>query len=174
MNALYNPPPDVLVPAIEWLSWEQVVETRDRMLQEFVGYYDPAEYTLVFVLLPSPSGNSVAIWREKVRVPPEARIGRTPDVDLAKAALRKEYPVTVDEWYAPKSFCFLRFTINDLLAGRHPYGPLVLYQQKDHHHRRRRRRVSSVVSSDRCSESSGNFLVTIPPTTSLHVVLLMI
>lgn len=69
------------------------------MLQEFVGYYDPAEHTLLFVLLPSKTGNSVAIWREKVEVPANLRVLRARDVELAKAALKKDYPVTVDEWY---------------------------------------------------------------------------
>lgn len=98
VNAAYTLPVGTTEPAVNWLSWDRIVETRDRMLQEFVGYYDPAEHALVFVLLPSRTGNSVAIWREKVEVPANLRMLRTRDVELAKAALKKDYPVTVDEW----------------------------------------------------------------------------
>ncbi|EIM88496.1 uncharacterized protein STEHIDRAFT_167775 [Stereum hirsutum FP-91666 SS1] len=100
VNASYAP--ESTEPAVDWLSWDHIVETRDRMLQEFVGYYDPAEHTLLFVLLPSKTGNSVAIWREKVEVPANLRVLRARDVELAKAALKKDYPVTVDEWPSPQ------------------------------------------------------------------------
>lgn len=94
------------------------------MLQEFVGYYDPAEHTLVFVLLPSKTGNSVAIWREKVEVPPNLRVLRVRDVELAKAALKKDYPVTVDEWYV-----FMPYTLGGTLTV---FSPLQAFSTTDH------------------------------------------
>lgn len=70
----------------------------DRILQESVGYYNPAMHIIVFVLLPSPSGNSVAIWRRKLRIPNNIRLAYQAQITQAMASLRKEYPVFVDEY----------------------------------------------------------------------------
>ncbi|KAF8506022.1 hypothetical protein F5888DRAFT_1604606 [Russula emetica] len=84
-------------PALDWLSYEDVVETRDRLLQESVGFYDPSMQVIVFVFLPSKSGNSLAMWRRKVAVPNSVRLAHLREIDLAKAALSRDYPVLVDE-----------------------------------------------------------------------------
>jgi hypothetical protein len=73
------------------------VETRDRLLQESVGFYDPATQAIVFVFLPSKTGNSLAMWRRKVPVPNSVRLTHLVEIGLAKAALRKDYPVLIDE-----------------------------------------------------------------------------
>lgn len=73
------------------------METRDRLMQESVGFYDPAVQVMVFVYLPSKSGNSLAMWRRKVVVPSSVRLAHPREIELAKAALRREYPVLVDE-----------------------------------------------------------------------------
>jgi len=75
-----------------------VVETRDRLLQESVGYYDPGMQVIVFVLLPSKSGNSLAMWRRKVAVPNSVRLSHLREIELAKAALRRNYLVLIDEY----------------------------------------------------------------------------
>jgi hypothetical protein len=84
-------------PTLDWLIYEDVVETRDRLLQESVGFYDPSMQVIVFVFLPSKSGNSLAMWRRKVAVPNSVRLAHLREIDLAKAALRRDYPVFVDE-----------------------------------------------------------------------------
>ena len=96
INASYDAPAGN-GPAIDWLTYEDVVETRDRLLQESVGFYDPGMQVFVFVLLPSKSGNSLAMWRRRVTVPDSVRLSHLREIELAKAALRKEYPVFVDE-----------------------------------------------------------------------------
>jgi len=96
INASYDSPSGD-GPALDWLIYEDVVETRDRLLQESVGFYDPAMQVIVFVFLPSKSGNSLAMWRRKVAVPNSVRLAHLREIDLAKAALRRDYPVFVDE-----------------------------------------------------------------------------
>ncbi|KAF8270993.1 hypothetical protein EI94DRAFT_1721669 [Lactarius quietus] len=106
INASYDAPAGT-GPAIDWLSYADVVETRDRLLQESVGFYDPALQVIVFVLLPSKSGNSLAMWRRKVPVPSSVRLSHVREIELAKAALQRDYPVLVDEFrplpYRPTS-----------------------------------------------------------------------
>jgi hypothetical protein len=71
----------------------------DRTLQESVAFYDPAMQVIVFVFLPSKSGNSVAMWRRKVVVPNNTRLRLQREINLAMAGLRREqdYVVYVDE-----------------------------------------------------------------------------
>ncbi|KAI9467275.1 hypothetical protein BJY52DRAFT_59621 [Lactarius psammicola] len=106
INASYDAPSGI-GPALDWLTYEDVVETRDRLLQESVGFYDPGMQVIVFVLLPSKSGNSLAMWRRKVAVPNSVRLSHLREIELAKAALRREYDVFVDEYrplpYRPTS-----------------------------------------------------------------------
>jgi hypothetical protein len=71
----------------------------DRTLQESVAFYDPTVQVIVFVLLPSKSGNSVAMWRRKIIVPNNTRLKLQREINIAMAGLRKEqdYVVHVDE-----------------------------------------------------------------------------
>jgi hypothetical protein len=84
-------------PAFDWLTYEDVVETRDRLLQESVGHYDPSMQVIVFVFLPSKSGNSLAMWRRKFPVPESIRLANLREIDIVKMSLRKDYTVWVDE-----------------------------------------------------------------------------
>ncbi|KAI0053049.1 hypothetical protein FA95DRAFT_1579727 [Auriscalpium vulgare] len=102
VNAAYEPPHGSNEPAFDWLTYDSAKETRDRIIQESVGFYDPAKQVVVFVLLPSKTGNSVAMWRRKIPVPNSVRLAHLHEIQLAKAALRKEYPVWVDELTPPK------------------------------------------------------------------------
>ncbi|KAF8450749.1 hypothetical protein L210DRAFT_3386196 [Boletus edulis BED1] len=97
VNAAYRPVHSPSEPAFDWVTWNQIQRTMDRILQESVGYYNPAMHVIVFVLLPSPSGNSVAIWRRKLSIPNNIRLAYQAQITQATAALRKEYPVLVDE-----------------------------------------------------------------------------
>ena len=101
VNASYTPATGE--PALDWLSYHDVVGTRDKLIQESIGFYDPARQVIVFTLLPSASGNSVAMWRRKVSVPTNLRLAWAREIELAKAALMKDYLVYVDEleWVSP-------------------------------------------------------------------------
>ena len=96
VNASYDSPSSG-GPVLDWLTYEDVVETRDRLLQESVGHYDPSMQVIVFVFLPSKSGNSLAMWRRKFPVPESIRLANHREIDIVKAALRKDYTVWVDE-----------------------------------------------------------------------------
>jgi hypothetical protein len=97
VNASYIPRTGPNEPALDWLGYEDAVETRDRLIQESVGFYDPAMQVVVFVMLPSKTGNSVAMWRRKINVPNSVRLAHLQEIEIAKAALKKDYPVVVDE-----------------------------------------------------------------------------
>jgi hypothetical protein len=96
INASYDSPTGG-GPGIEWLTYDDVVETRDRLLQESVGFYDPSTQVIVFVFLPSKTGNSLAMWRRKIAVPDSLRLRNLDEIDIVRAALRKDYAVLVDE-----------------------------------------------------------------------------
>jgi hypothetical protein len=98
VNADYRPVHSPSEPAFDWVTWSQIQLTMDRILQESVGYYNPAMHIIVFVVLPSPSGNSVAIWRRKLSIPNNIRLAYQAQITQAMASLRKEYPVFVDEY----------------------------------------------------------------------------
>ncbi|KAJ4478127.1 hypothetical protein J3R30DRAFT_3290343 [Lentinula aciculospora] len=89
-------------PAFDWLTFDQLQKTRDRIMQESAAFYDPTAQAIVFVFLPSKSGNSVAMWRQKINVPNNMRLMLQAEVSLALAALRREedYVVHVDEYVA--------------------------------------------------------------------------
>ncbi|KAJ7179374.1 hypothetical protein C8R46DRAFT_887053 [Mycena filopes] len=99
-NADYRPPQSPNEPAFDWLTFDQLQASRDRTLQESVAFYDPAVICIVFVFLPSKSGNSVAMWRRKISVGNNTRATRVNEIYLAMAGLRreKEYVVHVDEY----------------------------------------------------------------------------
>jgi len=71
----------------------------DKTLQESVAFYDPGQLVIVFVYLPSQTGNSVAIWRRKVHVPDRARLKYRNELAAITKTLRKneQYVVMVDE-----------------------------------------------------------------------------
>ena len=86
-------------PAFDWLTFDQLRETRDPILQNSAIRYDPAMVVCVFVFLPSESGNSVAMWRRKINVPNNTRLRFQHEIGIAKGGLRKDkdYVVHVDE-----------------------------------------------------------------------------
>lgn len=82
-------------------------------MQESVAFYDPSSQVIVFVFLPSKSGNSVAMWRRKINVPNNMRLMLKGEVSLALAALRREedYVVHVDEYAFFRNFSVLKALI---------------------------------------------------------------
>ncbi|KAJ7688474.1 hypothetical protein B0H17DRAFT_938470 [Mycena rosella] len=98
-NADYRSPHNPQEPAFDWLTFDQLQASRDKILQESVAFYDPAVTCIVFVFLPSKSGNSVAMWRRKITIGNNTRASRINEINLAMAGLRREkdYIVHVDE-----------------------------------------------------------------------------
>ncbi|KAJ7228913.1 hypothetical protein GGX14DRAFT_346343 [Mycena pura] len=99
-NADFRPPNSPNEPAFDWLTFDQLQASRDKILQESVAFYDPAVTCVVFVFLPSKSGNSVAMWRRKISIGSNTRASRITEIRLAVAGLRREkdYIVHVDEY----------------------------------------------------------------------------
>ncbi|KAG7449446.1 uncharacterized protein BT62DRAFT_887804 [Guyanagaster necrorhizus] len=99
VNADFRSPKNPNEPAFDWLTFDQLQKTRDKILQESVAFYDPAVQVIVFIFLPSPSGNSVAMWRRKINVPNNIRLMLQAEISLVLTGLRKdkEYLVHVDE-----------------------------------------------------------------------------
>ncbi|TFK43208.1 hypothetical protein BDQ12DRAFT_169053 [Crucibulum laeve] len=98
-NAEYRHPQHPNSPAFDWLSFDQLHMTMDKIMQESVAFYNPAVHVIVFVFLPSKSGNSVAMWRRKINVPNNARLTYQGEINVAIGGLRrdKDYVVHVDQ-----------------------------------------------------------------------------
>ncbi|EKM59051.1 uncharacterized protein PHACADRAFT_249227 [Phanerochaete carnosa HHB-10118-sp] len=84
-------------PAFDWLTLEQVRPTMDRILQESVVCYKPMSKVVVFVFLPSKSGNSMAVWRRKLPVPESVRMANKDALEYVISTLPEEKIVYVDE-----------------------------------------------------------------------------
>lgn len=107
-NADYRIPGGKNEPAFDWLTFDHLQETRDKIMQESAAFYDPTAQAIIFVFLPSQSGNSVAMWRRKINVPNNMRLMLQAEISLALAALRREedYVVHVDEYVATSGALF--------------------------------------------------------------------
>ena len=108
VNADYNPPDRPKDFAVDYLTFDDLQKSLDKTLQSSVISYDPTLQVIVFVFLPSKSGNSVAIWRRKLVVPNNARLRFQLELDIALSGLKEpqEYKVFVDE-YGNFSLSFL-------------------------------------------------------------------
>ena len=84
---------------MDYLTFDDLQKSFDKTLQSSVISYDPAVQVIVFVFLPSKSGNSIAIWRRKLTVPNNARLRFQNELDIALGGLKdpKEYIVYIDE-----------------------------------------------------------------------------
>lgn len=98
MNAEYRSPKHPNEPAFDWLTFDDLQPTMDQTLQGSVAQYNPYAQVIVFVLLPSQTGNSIAIWRRKIAVPNNMRLAYSGKIKQALAALRKDYILHVDEY----------------------------------------------------------------------------
>lgn len=98
-NASFRLPDHPTQPIFDWVTFDVLCNTLDKTLQESVGFYDPAQIVIVFVYLPSHTGNSVAIWRRKLPVPGNVRRMYQPQIDIVKKSLRqpKDYVVYLEE-----------------------------------------------------------------------------
>ncbi|EKM80468.1 hypothetical protein AGABI1DRAFT_128141 [Agaricus bisporus var. burnettii JB137-S8] len=97
-NAAFRLPEFPGQPVFDWLTFEQLQDTMDKTLQESVVFYDPGAQVIVYVLLPSQTGRSVAMWRRKINVPNNARVTYKAPITQALAGLKKkeDYVVYVD------------------------------------------------------------------------------
>ena len=122
------------------MLYEALTYTFEKRIQESVGFYNPSAETIVFVFLPSRTGNSAAIWRRKVPVPELSSRAQWESIQNATSILRADYKVYVEELsYVPI------FEIGSIFTGcigrRHntqPHGRGRPRQQ------RRKRKASSV------------------------------
>ena len=119
-------------------------------MQESAAFYNPAIQVIVFVFLPSKSGNSVAMWRRKINVPNDMRLMLKAEISLALAALRHEedYIVHVDE-YVPFRAILL---CNGHIKGRREKSAGINRSNRQHICARRSgvgipRTVSAIVAS---------------------------
>ena len=98
-NAAYRLPDHPNQPVLDWMSFDQIQRTFDKTLQESVAFYDPAQIVVVFVFIPSHTGNSVAIWRRKIPVPGNVRRKYETDIAKLKKKLRppKDYVIYVED-----------------------------------------------------------------------------
>ncbi|KAG1853213.1 hypothetical protein C8R48DRAFT_341555 [Suillus tomentosus] len=103
VNADYRPSKSPNEPAFDWLTYPELQKTMDRTLQESVAFYNPSALVVVFVFLPSKSGNSLAIWRRKIAVPSSVRLAYQAQITQALESLHGDYSVYVDEIPPPKS-----------------------------------------------------------------------
>ncbi|KAF8592359.1 hypothetical protein K439DRAFT_1324126 [Ramaria rubella] len=97
-NADFRPWKSPNDPAFDWLTFDDVVDTHDKTLQESMAFYEPESQVLVFVFLLSPSGNSLAMWRRKLPVPNAVRSQHRAEITkLTSALAKRKYVITVDE-----------------------------------------------------------------------------
>ena len=128
VNAGFRLPELPNQPVFDWLTFDQLQATMDKIMQESVVFYDPATQVIVFVLLPSKSGNSVAMWRRKIQVPNDARHIYQQYITQAIAGLKKEldYTVFVDRSvlsYLINSSCRLLYCIDPCRLPLKPEDP---------------------------------------------------
>ena len=105
VNADYAPPQSPHEPAFDWVTIDRLKDTFDKILQESVALYDPAEQVIVFIFLLSKSGNSMAVWRRKIPVPEILQTTYKNDIARVKAELQPNYPVYVEESVADSPLC---------------------------------------------------------------------
>ncbi|KAJ2933635.1 hypothetical protein H1R20_g3413, partial [Candolleomyces eurysporus] len=98
-NAAFRLPDQPTQPVFDWVAFDMLQNTMDKTLQESVAFYDPGQIVLVFVYLPSHTGNSVAIWRRKIPVPGNIRMKLKKELSVVKKGLRpeKDYVIILDE-----------------------------------------------------------------------------
>ncbi|VDB90174.1 unnamed protein product [Peniophora sp. CBMAI 1063] len=95
--ATFDPP----APEFDWLSYHDAKETLDKRIQESIVTYDPTKHAIIMVFLPSPSGNSAAVWRRRIEVPKGARSHRKGEI-RSKPKVVVEKTVFVDELTKPE------------------------------------------------------------------------
>jgi hypothetical protein len=97
-NVGFRKPDKPSHPVFDWVTFDDIVETHDRTLQESIAQYDPETQVLVFVFLLSASGNSCAMWRRKLPVPNNIlRENQEEVTKVTKAVAKRKYVMELDE-----------------------------------------------------------------------------
>ena len=97
-NAEYRNPKNQMYPAFDWLTFDDVVQTRDKVLQESIASYKPEFETLVFVFLLSERGNSMAMWKRKLCVPNAVYKQNSAEIAaLMDTIAKRKHVITVDK-----------------------------------------------------------------------------
>ena len=120
VNAAFRLPDQPTQPVFDWVTFDTLQNTMDKTLQESVAFYDPGQIVLVFVYLPSHTGNSVAIWRRKIPVPGNVRLMLQKELGIVKKGLRpaKDYVLFVEEWVLLK-FWVAELMINHAISSEY-------------------------------------------------------
>jgi len=96
-NAYYRDPGALDEPCFDWITFDDVVDTHDKILQESMAFYSPESQVLVFVFLLSHTGNSMAMWRRKLDIPLAVRNQNINELTkLTMALSKRQYVITVD------------------------------------------------------------------------------
>jgi hypothetical protein len=100
-------------PTFDWLTFDQLQPTMDKIMQESVATYNPALHVIVFVILPSKTKNSIAVWRRKIIIPYNLRTAYVAEIKQAVKMLKKDYVCMVEEYVqiACLSSCLTHFYI---------------------------------------------------------------
>lgn len=85
-NARYYPGKQ---PAFDWITLDDL-KTSDKNIRGSVESYDPAVQVVVFVFLPSVTGNSVAMWMRKPDVPNSLQLLLENEIQFAMKELRDQ------------------------------------------------------------------------------------
>ncbi|KAF8528275.1 hypothetical protein JB92DRAFT_2697461, partial [Gautieria morchelliformis] len=97
-NVAFRNPNNPDYPAFDWITFDDVVETLDKTLQESIAHYDPESLVLVFVFLLSASGKSLAMWPRRLPVPYAVLKESHEEVVKIKHTLAKhKYAIKLDE-----------------------------------------------------------------------------
>ena len=96
-NVDYRSPSALHEPAFDWLTFDQIQASMDKILQESIACYDPASQITVFVFLLSESKRSMAIWRRKLPLPENIRHTYGTHLPKLVGGLDKKYPILLDE-----------------------------------------------------------------------------
>lgn len=96
-------------PTFDWLTFDDIVDTYDKTLQESIAFYEVDNQVLVFIFLLSPSKNSMAVWRRKIVIPNAVRTqNRTELTKVAKLLSKRKFVLTVDKYvskFQSDAFC---------------------------------------------------------------------
>ena len=92
------------------MTLDQVHDTLDKTLQQYVVCYKPAAEVLVFVFLLSETGNSLAIWRKKLAVPHDIFAANKELVDQTLEMQEQGRVVYIDEWVSRLLWCWVVLT----------------------------------------------------------------
>lgn len=80
------------------MTFDDIVDTYDRTLQESIAFYEVENQVVVFIFLLSPSKNSMAVWRRKIAIPNAVRTQNLGELTkVGKLLSKRKFVLTVDK-----------------------------------------------------------------------------